>query len=150
LRLQRKNIEGDYSLEEDGKYRIKGLTVRCPIKFDVVFTKSMTKEEKVAREVCAWCNFVAKCEDCPHREWPSGKWHKKPRWNHKKCNEWRYYLKSRRRKLIEKIRKAFKLHKWHTECTILVQPFIRRTCTICDEKQEFKNNKWIKVDLDGN
>ena len=53
--------------------------------------KKMNDEEKEARELCAFCNFVIDCKDCPRREWPSGKWHKKPRWDHIKCKDWITY-----------------------------------------------------------
>jgi len=120
----------------------------------------LDKEELRARKICAWCNFVAECKDCPHREWPSGKWHKKPRWDWKKCQEWRHYLKTRRRKFIEKVRKFLKLHSWYQQ---VINPLyddpkprkfkIIRICTICEKKQEFKKkniqdkkSKWINID----
>jgi len=100
----------------------------------------MNKEEKEARKVCAWCNFNNECEDCPHREWPNGEWHKRPRWNYLECEEWKYYLRKPYEKFIRKIRKIFRIHKWFVEIKWDSVKIIR-TCTICEKKQEYKSNK---------
>jgi len=115
----------------------------------------MDKEELRARSICADTNWVKECEDCPHREWPSGKWHKKPRWNYLECEEWKYYLRKPYEKFIRKIRRIIRLHKWFIEIQyrgLLHNPIrIIRTCTICEKKQEYKSNKdytkgkWVNI-----
>lgn len=52
----------------------------------------MDKDEKEARILCAFANWVKECEDCPHREWLDGKWLEKPKFDWRECQEWRYYL----------------------------------------------------------
>lgn len=112
----------------------------------------MNKEEIQARKVCAFCNWVKECEDCPHREWSSGKWHKKPRWDYLECQEWRYYLKKWHEKLIRRIRRFLKIHKWYTSSSIEREYKIIRKCTICEKEQEYISNKdytkgkWINID----
>lgn len=69
----------------------------------------MNKKEKEARILCAFANWVSNCKDCPHREWPEGKWHKKPVFNWKKCQTWRYYLPKYKVPWIHVIRSILRL-----------------------------------------
>jgi len=73
----------------------------------------MNKAEKVARDLCAFCNFNAKCEDCPHREWPSGKWHKEPRWDYRECKQWVLMLMVHPVGRIGRFLCRIGLHKWY-------------------------------------
>jgi len=110
----------------------------------------LNKEEKEARKVCAFCNWVKECKDCPHREWPSVKWHKNPRWNYLECNDWKYYLRKPHEKFIRKLRKLLRLHKWFEEVEYGPARLVR-TCTICGKKQGWKyhklnkGRKWVDV-----
>lgn len=70
----------------------------------------MNEQEQEARQMCAWCNWVKECKDCPHRKFPQGKWLKEPLWDWKECQEWRYYakeFKSLYYRLKERLRSLF-------------------------------------------
>ena len=54
----------------------------------------MNKDEAWARSICSFCNWSTNCMNCAHREWPSGKYYKEPRFDWEKCREWIYYRKS--------------------------------------------------------
>lgn len=66
------------------------------------------EEEAEARAFCADCNWKPSCVECPHLEFPQGKWHKKPLWSSKDCAEWKLYLPNFHRRIYERIkRKVF-------------------------------------------
>jgi len=102
----------------------------------------MNKEEERAREICAWCNWAEECKDCPHREWPEGKWKDKPMWDYKKCEDWRYYL---RNPIVTKLR-AFLcwigIHKWYVFVDYEDKAnLLHRECIYCNVEQKHYCNK---------
>ena len=112
--------------------------------------ESMNKGEERARSICAWCNWAKERKDCPHREWPSGKWYKKPMWDWKKCNDWKYYLRKPHEKLIRRIRRLLRWHKWFEDMEYAPARLIR-TCTICGKREEYRANRdytrgmWFRI-----
>lgn len=100
----------------------------------------MNEKEKRARDVCAYCNFVPDCEACTHREWPSGRWYKVPRFNWKKCKHWRAYLISPIVSLFRKILCFMGRHRWYTSVNWKWRGRMERECTRCPSKQIYDHD----------
>jgi len=64
----------------------------------------VNNKERGARRICAWCNFSVDCEECSHRDWPSGNYLISSQFNWKKCKEWTMYLDVVYRTTFQKIK----------------------------------------------
>jgi len=89
----------------------------------------MNKAEKEAREYCAICNWVKECKDCPHREWPEGKWLEKPLFDWEECREWVHYLKNPIKSALGRFLCWLGFHDWFEYTEDIVK--IKRRCIRC-------------------
>jgi len=66
----------------------------------------MDDKELEARKLCAWCNFSKDCEECSHRDWPSGRWLLSQQFQIENCKEWKYYISEQRTPLLIRIKRV--------------------------------------------
>jgi len=101
----------------------------------------VNEKEKEAREICAFCNFTKSCEECTHREWPTGKWYKKAQFDYSKCEAWREYLKDPITSIPRRFLCWLGAHKWIILVEIKHPLKIFRKCLYCKATDEVKKDE---------